>query len=256
MGILDGRVAIITGAGRGIGRGIARALAREGAAIAVVEIDPVTGPEAAAELRDLGARALSIECDVRDRRAVEASVSRVVREWGGLDILINNATGARKEDLYSAAVDQTDEQFDRVLDVDVKGSFFFMRACFPHLVASDAARVVNISSCDGIEFAPFMAAYTTAKEALRALTGSVAKEWGAHGITVNCVCPNASTQGLSEYWQMYPEQHAAYLARTPMGREGDAERDVGRTLVFLTGPDASYITGQTINVDGGYVCHA
>ena len=131
-----------------------------------------------------------------------------------------------------------------------------MRACVPHLVASDAARVVNISSCDGIEFAPFMAAYTTAKEALRALTGFVAKEWGAHGITVNCVCPNASTKGLSEYWQMYPEQHAAYLARTPMGREGDAERDVGRTIVFLPGPDASYITGQTINVDGGYVSHA
>lgn len=256
MGTLDRRIAIITGAGRGIGRGIARALAREGASIAVIEIDPASGSETARELRSLGVRASFIECDVRDRKQVEAAVARVVADWGAIDILINNATGARKEDIYSAAVDQTDEQFDRVLDVDVKGSFFFMRACFPYLKQSDGARVVNISSCDGSEFAPFMAAYTTAKEALRALTGSIAKEWGAYGITVNCVCPNAATEGLAEYWKMYPEQYAAYLARTPMGRQGDAERDVGRTLAFLVGPDASYITGQTINVDGGYVSHA
>jgi len=256
MGILDGRIVIITGAGRGIGRGIARALAREGASIAIAEIDRETGPDAAQELRALGARARSIECDVRDRRQVEAAVAEVIAEWGAIDILINNATGARKEDIYSAAIDQTDEQFDRVLDVDVKGSFFFMRACFPHLKKSDAARVVNISSCDGSEFAPFMAAYTTAKEALRALSGSIAKEWGAYGITVNCVCPNAATEGIADYWRMYPDQYEAYLAKTPMGREGDPELDVGRTLVFLVGPDASYITGQTINVDGGYVSHA
>jgi NAD(P)-dependent dehydrogenase (short-subunit alcohol dehydrogenase family) len=256
MGTLDGRIAIITGAGRGIGRGIARALAKEGASIAVAEIDPETGPDAVQELVALGARSMSIECDVRDRKQVEAATAQVASKWGGIDILINNATGARKEDIFGPAVDQTDEQFDRVLDVDVKGSFFFMRACFPHLKKSAAARVINISSCDGSEFAPFMAAYTTAKEALRALTGSVAKEWGAHGITVNCLCPNAATEGLAEYWKMYPDQHSAYLAKTPMGREGDSEFDVGRTIVFLVGPDASYITGQTINVDGGYVSHA
>lgn len=256
MGILDGRIAIITGAGRGIGRGIARALAKEGASIAVAELDSKTGPDSAAELQSLGARAISFECDVRDRDQVEAVTEQVVAEWGGVDILINNATGAQKDDIFSPAIDQTDAQFDRVLDVDVKGSFFFMRACFPHLKQSPAARVINISSCDGSEFAPFMAAYTTAKEALRALTGSVAKEWGPYGITVNCLCPNAATEGLAEYWAMYPEQYAAYLARTPMGREGDPELDVGRTIVFLAGPDASYITGQTINVDGGYVSHA
>ncbi len=256
MGTLEGRIAVVSGAGRGVGRGIARALAREGAAIAIAEIDPETGPDAAKEVRALGARAMSFECDVRDRRQVEATVATVVAEWGALDILINNATGARKDDLYSAAVDQTDEQFDRLLDVDVKGSFFFMRACFPHLVESDCARVVNISSCDGSEFAPFMAAYTTAKEALRALSGSVAKEWGAYGITVNCVCPNAATEGVADYWKMYPDQYEAYLAKTPMGREGDPELDAGRAIAFLVGPDASYITGQTINVDGGYVSHA
>jgi hypothetical protein len=256
MGILEGRVVLISGAGRGIGRGIARALAREGAAISIAEIDPSTGADAAAELEGLGARVLANVCDVRDRAQVEQTVKATVAALGRLDILINNATGASKDDLYGPAVLQTDEQFDRLLDTDVKGAFFMMRACFPHLDASDAGRVVNISSCDGSEFAPFMAAYTTAKEALRALTGSIAKEWGAHGVTVNCVCPNASTDGLAEYWAMYPDQQTAYLARTPMGREGDAETDVGRTIVFLVGPDASYITGQTINVDGGYVSHA
>ncbi len=256
MGVLEGRVVLISGAGRGIGRGIARALAREGARLAIAEIDPRTGPDAAEELRTLGTSAIALECDVRRRSQVEAAVSETAARFGRLDILINNATGASKDDLYGPAVDQSDEQFDRLLDTDVKGAFFMMRAAYPHLLESDAGRVVNISSCDGSEFAPYMAAYTTAKEALRALTGSVAKEWGAHGITVNCVCPNAATEGLAEYWEIYPEQRAAYLARTPMGREGDPEADAGRTIVFLVGPDASYITGQTINVDGGYVSHA
>ena len=176
MGVLEGRIAIITGAGRGIGRAIARSLVREGASIAIAELDAETGPDAAAEMRGLGGRAISLTCDVRKRVEVEAAVDATVAEWGGIDILINNATGALREDIYSPAVDQTDEQFDRVLDVDVKGSFYFMRACFPHLCRSEAARVVNISSCDGSEFAPYMAAYSTAKEALRALTGSIAKE--------------------------------------------------------------------------------
>lgn len=256
MGVLDGRAVLISGAGRGIGRGIARALSREGARLAIAEIDVQTGPEAAKELEGLGAEAFSIHCDVRRREQVEAAVAATAERLGGLDILINNATGALAEDIFSPVEDQTDEQFDRVLDTDVKGAFFMMRAALPFLRASEAGRVVNISSCDGSEFAPYMAAYSTAKEALRALTGSVAKEWGQHGITVNCVCPNASTDGLAEYWKTYPDQHAAYLARTPMGREGDAEADVGRTIVFLASPDAGYITGQTINVDGGYVSHA
>jgi len=256
MGVLEGRIAIITGAGRGIGRGIARSLAREGASIAIAELDAETGPDAAAELRRLGGRAISLACDVRERAQVEAAVAATVDEWGGIDILINNATGALREDIYSAAVDQTDEQFDRVLDVDVKGSFYFMRACFPHLCRSKAARVVNISSCDGSEFAPYVAAYSTAKEALRALTGSIAKEWGVHGITVNCVCPTAATEGIAEYWKQYPDQYETFLSKIPLGREGDPEKDIGRGLVFLVGPDASYITGQTLNIDGGYVSHA
>ena len=143
-----------------------------------------------------------------------------------------------------------------VLDVDVKGSFYFMRACFPHLYRSEAARVVNISSCDGSEFTPYMAAYSTAKEALRALTGSIAKEWGVHGITVNCVCPTAATEGIAEYWRQYPDQYESFLSKIPLGREGDPDKDIGRGLVFLVGPDASYITGQTLNIDGGCVSHA
>ncbi len=256
MGVLEGRIAIITGAGRGIGRAIARSLVREGASIAIAELDAKTGPDAAAELRKLGGRAISLHCDVRERAQVEAAVAATVDEWGGVDILINNATGALREDIYSPAVDQTDEQFDRVLDVDVKGSFYFMRACFPHLCRSEAARVVNISSCDGSEFAPYMAAYSTAKEALRALTGSIAKEWGVHGITVNCVCTTTATEGIAEYWRQYPDQYESFLSKIPLSREGDPDKEIGRGLVFLVGPDASYITGQTLNIDGGYVSHA
>ena len=131
-----------------------------------------------------------------------------------------------------------------------------MRACFPHLCQSDAPRIVNISSCDGANRAPYVAPYSAAKEALRALTGCIAREWGVHGITVNCVCPTASTESLGEYWKSHPELYDDFIAQVPLGRSGDAEADIGRTLVFLVGPDASFITGQTINVDGGFVIHA
>ncbi len=256
MGILDGRVAIVTGAGRGLGRGISLALAKEGASICIAEIDPATGKSTAAEIAALGVRSLAVECDVRRQAEVEATVEAVVSEFGGVDILVNNATGARQEDAFRPMLDHTPEQFERQLQVDVLGSFHFMRACHPHLCASSAGRVINLSSAAGTERGAGFAAYSAAKEALRALTGVTAREWGRDAITVNSLCPVAVTEVSGEWIRRNPEAANKHLDGVALGRHGDPETDIGRVVVFLSGPDAGYVTGQTLWVDGGSVIHA
>ena len=255
-GMLDGKVAIVTGAGRGVGLGIARALAKQGAALCIAEIDPTTAMAAEAEIEALGVRALGIECDVGQLAQVEACVARAARELGRIDILVNNATGTRPEDASVSLLDHTPEQFQRILGVDVIGSFQFMRACFPHLRDSGAGRVVNLSSSAGSERAAGFAAYAAAKEALRALTGVAAREWGAYAITVNSLCPQATTDVSAEWMRRNPEVAKRHLASVALGRAGDAEADIGRVVAFLCGPDAGYVTGQTFWVDGGSVIHS
>ena len=256
MGTLEGKVAIVTGAGRGVGRGIALALAKQGAAVCVAEIDPATGAESAAELSALGGRAIFQRCDVSREEEVQECVARTFRDLGRIDILVNNATGARQEDASRPLLEHSAEQFDRQFDVDVKGSFYFMRACFPHLRDSGAGRIVNLSSLAGSERTESFAAYAAAKEALRALTGVAAREWGRDGITVNSLCPTAITEATAGWLEAHPEQAAAQTAITALGRLGDPERDIGRYVAFLVGPDAGFVTGQTLWVDGGQVIHS
>ncbi|MBW2269323.1 MAG: SDR family oxidoreductase [Deltaproteobacteria bacterium] len=256
MGALEGKVAIVTGAGRGLGRGISLALAKEGASIGIAEIDAATGQSTAAEIAALGVGSLAVECDVRDRSKVESTVEAVASQFGGVDILVNNATGARQEDAFRSMLEHTPEQFERQLQVDVLGSFHFMRACHPHLRASGAGRVINLSSSAGTERGAGFAAYSAAKEALRALTGVTAREWGRDAITVNSLCPVAVTDAMEEWFRRNPEIAEKQLESVSLGRHGDPERDIGRVVVFLCGPDAGFITGQTLWVDGGSVIHA
>ena len=131
-----------------------------------------------------------------------------------------------------------------------------MQRCHPHLKASGDGRVINICSMAGTERVPGFMIYSAAKEALRAMSGIAAKEWGADGIHVNVICPTASTAATERFREENPEVAAASLASVPLGRYGDAETDVGRVAVFLAGPDAAFMTGQTIHVDGGAVIHA
>lgn len=256
MGTLDGKSAIVTGAGRGVGRGIALALAKEGASICIAEIDPATAKSTAEEIAALGSGSLAVECDVGDRSQVDAAVAAAIAEFGGLDILVNNATGARQHDAFRPLIEHTEEQFERQLRVDVLGSFHFMQACYPHLCASHAGRVVNLSSSAGTERGAGFAAYSAAKEALRALTGVTAREWGSHEITVNSICPTAVTDVMGEWMRRNPEVAEKHLESVALGRHGKPEADIGRVVVFLCGPDASFITGQTLWVDGGSVIHA
>jgi NAD(P)-dependent dehydrogenase (short-subunit alcohol dehydrogenase family) len=256
MGILDGKSAIVTGAGRGVGRGIALALAKEGASICIAEIDPATAKNTADEIAGLGGGALAVECDVGDAGQVQAAVAAAAAAFGGIDILVNNATGARQHDAFRPMMEHTLEQFERQLRVDVLGSFLLMQACYPHLCASGSGRVVNLSSSAGTERGAGFAAYSAAKEALRALTGVTAREWGRNAITVNSLCPTAVTDATRVWMEENPEVADKHLESVALGRLGDAEADIGRVVVFLCGPDAGFVTGQTLWVDGGSVIHA
>jgi NAD(P)-dependent dehydrogenase (short-subunit alcohol dehydrogenase family) len=256
LGTLSGKVAIISGAGRGIGRGIALALAREGASICIAEIDPDTGPATAREIEKLGVRAIAVCCDVKQRDQIEQCVATVVSELGGVDILINNATGANQETAFRPLIEHTEEQFDRQFAVDVKGTFHFMVACYPHFCARGGGAIVNLASEAGSERTQGFGAYAAAKEAVRALTGVAAREWGPQGIRVNAICPTAITPATSQWLADNPEHAEEHLSKIPLQRHGDPEHDTGRTVVFLVGPDASFMTGQTIWIDGGSVIHA
>jgi len=256
MGILEGRVAIVTGGARGVGRGISLALAKEGAAVVIAEIDPKTGPATERELQSLGAKALWVECDVGQRAQVEAVVARTVEAYGGIDILVNCATGARPDTAFRTFLEHTDDQIALQLSVEVWGSFYFMQTCHPLLCKSVAPRVINICSMAGTERVPGFMIYSAAKEALRAMSGVAAKEWGPDGINVNVICPTAATETTERFRSENPELAAASLANVPLGRYGDCEHDIGRVAVFLSGPDSSFMTGQTLWVDGGAVVHA
>jgi NAD(P)-dependent dehydrogenase (short-subunit alcohol dehydrogenase family) len=256
MGILDGQVAIVTGGARGVGRGISHAFAKEGAAVVMAEINIETGPSTEKELRDLGAKALWVKTDVAQRDQVEAAVAKAVEEFGGVDILVNCATGARPDTAFRTFLEHTDDQVELQLSVEVWGSFYFMQTCHPHLSKSRSGRVINICSLAGTERHPGFMIYSAAKEALRAMSGVAAKEWGGDGILVNVICPTASTEATERFRAENPELAEASLRTLPLGRFGDSEDDIGRVAVFLASPDSSFMTGQTLWVDGGAVIHA
>ena len=251
MGKLEGRVALITGGGRGIGRGLALAMAKEGAAIALAEWNDETGPATARELESLGARALWLHCDVTRRSQVDETVRRVVKTLGGLDILVNNATGARPEDSFRPFLQVDEDQIRHQLGVDVYGSIYCMQAAHAHLKQSPAGRVINLCSIAGTNRSAGFSIYATAKEGLRALTGAVAREWGRDGITVNALCPTARTEALIGWAEEHPEVAAAALASVPLARYGDPELDIGRVAVFIASDDSAFMTGHTFWVDGG-----
>lgn len=245
---LDGRVAVVTGAGQGVGRGIALALASAGADVVVAARRAETGEPVAAEVRERGVRGVCIECDVADRGAVESMVERTVSELGRLDVLIHNAIKAPSPHrVESVGI----EQWEDLSTVTVWGSLYLARAGYPHLRASGQGRMIFLTSPAGIEASAGLPLYGPVKAAQRAMAKSLAREWGPDGITVNCIGPVAVTPALHKAFAEHPELQGRIEARTPLRRLGDPEADIGGVAVFLASDDAGYVTGQTIICDGG-----
>lgn len=244
--LLGGKVAIVTGGGQGVGRGIALALAREGAAVAVVGRTLEKCERTVAEIVALGGSAMAISCDVGKRDQVDNVVARVVAELGGVAMLVNNAHSSRPQTLIG---DITDKDMAIALK-GMFGALYFIQACLPHL-PDGAGRIVNLGSVSGLRGDAGFGAYAMAKEAIRGLSRVAARECGPRGITVNTICPLADSPGM-DYMRETDAEFVPWLeAGTVLGRIGSSEQDVGRTIAFLCSDAGAYITGQTINVDGG-----
>ena len=244
---LESKVAIVTGAGQGIGRGVALALAGEGAKVALVgrtkgKLDTVVG-----EIGERGGEALAVVGDVEHRDQVDAAVGATVAEWGRLDIVVNNAQTLA----YNSLRRLTEDDLESMWQSGPMGTFRMLQASFEHLRAAKGC-VVNMGSGSSILPRPAMGGYAMAKEAIRVLTRTAAIEWGRHGIRVNAVCPLADTPGMDFFDSETGAYEEMVIAEVPLGRMGEAEADVGRSVIYLCSEDAAYVTGTTLMVDGGY----
>ncbi|PDO11205.1 MAG: beta-ketoacyl-ACP reductase [Candidatus Reconcilbacillus cellulovorans] len=242
---LMGKAALVTGASRGIGKAVALALAEAGADVAVNYVGrEQSAEETAAAIRALGRRAFTVRADVSDADQVESMIRRVVEEFGRLDVLVNNA-GITRDNLL---IRMKEDEFEQVLDTNLKGVFHCTKAAARVMLRQRGGRIINISSVVGVIGNAGQANYAAAKAGVIGLTKACARELAGKGITVNCVAPGFIETEMTD--KLSDEQKTRLLAQIPLGRFGSVE-DVARVVRFLASDEASYMTGQTICVDGG-----
>jgi 3-oxoacyl-[acyl-carrier protein] reductase len=244
---LDSRVAVVTGAASGVGRGIAEVLAAEGARVVIADVNAPGAEAAAATLGGKGHQALAVAVDVSDRASTDAMAAAVFDAFGAIDILAANAG------IYPMVrlVDMDDAEWDRVMAVNVKGALHAIQSCLPGMLERGEGRVVLTSSVTGpITGYPGFAHYGASKAAMLGMMRSIALELARRGVTINAVLPgNVRTEGLDDLGE---EHKRKMLAAIPMGEFADPT-DVGWAVRFLASPEARYITGQTLVIDGGQV---
>ncbi len=256
---LEGQAAIVTGAGRGIGRAIALELASMGADVVVAEMNAENGERVAAEVRDLGRRAIALRTDVTSRADLDAMVRQTMDELGRIDVLVNNAG------IYRAAppLEIDDEHWDSVMDINAKAVFFASQAVLPHMVAAQRGAIVSLASMAGKLGTTSSLVYAASKSAVISITRSLALSFAADGIRANCVCPGfvqtdmwtQVEQGVASVLGTTPEEiNRQRLTQIPLGRWEQPE-DVARVVGFLASEKSAYITGEAINVSGGLVMH-
>jgi NAD(P)-dependent dehydrogenase (short-subunit alcohol dehydrogenase family) len=256
MASLDGKVAIVTGAGRGIGRAIAEEFATEGALVVVSSRTPQTVEDVVAGITSAGGRAIGVPCDVGQTDQLRTMVDEAVATFGTVDILVNNAQsfGTRRDPAVSAPQtlleELTDDEWDWTFESGVKATLRAMQLVFPYMRAAGAGSIINFGSRRGIMCNPDSAAYNCNKEATRALTRTAANAWGQYGIRVNVINPVIETDSARGVFAQNPGARAATEAAIPLRRWGQPH-DCARAAVFLAGADSSYITGMTLVVEGG-----
>jgi len=245
---LDGRVALVTGASRGLGRGAALALAEAGADVAL--LDRGDNTETAARIAALGRRVVPLRRDFTSAtpEALAADVDTVIEHLGELDILVNNAGTIRR----TAAVDHTSQDWDHVLRVNLDAVFHLSQAAGRHMLGRGYGRIINVASMLSFQGGILVPGYAASKHAIAGLTKALANEWAAGGVTVNAVAPGYMATDNTQALREDPERSAAILARIPAGRWGTPQ-DLSGAFVFLASDAAAYVNGAVVPVDGGWL---
>lgn len=246
MGRLKGKVALVTGAGRGIGRAIAKLFAAEGAKVGVLSFTQANVDKVVSEITSAGGNALPVICDVGDPDQIKAAVIKVAEAFGQLDILVNNAF--EFSSAMSSVNDLTVEQLQRQFDTGPIAHLRFMQACYPYL-EKNGGRVINFASSAGVKGTAGFTPYAMAKEAVRALTRVAAREWGPQGITVNNILPIARTDA----YDASMDADVDWVPDTPIARLGSPDEDIAPIALFLASKDAQFLTGYSMTPDGGYI---
>lgn len=249
------KVAIVTGAGRGIGKGIALRLAKEGCNVAVSDIDFNTAKETASEIEKIGRKSLAIKTDVTRKNEVDEMIDKTHKEFNTIDILINNAGIT----LPGFITDLTENDWDKTFNINVKSMFFTSQAVAPIMMKQKSGKIINMSSKSGKTGGLWLTAYCASKFAVIGFTQSLALDLASYGINVNAICPGII---FTPQWEYLTKKYAQklkmseekvrsyYVGKIPLGRDGTAE-DVANIVVFLCSNEANYMTGQAINITGG-----
>ncbi|MBP6107872.1 MAG: SDR family oxidoreductase [Steroidobacteraceae bacterium] len=250
MGQLDGRLAIVTGAGQGVGRGTALALATEGAAVAVIGRTEAKLVETCDEIRRRGGRGHPVVGNAHDGDDIQRMVGESVEALGGVDILVNNANVYARG--FGPLLSIADEHLVKSFMAGPVATLRFMKACHPHMKARGRGDIINLVSSAMVRWdARSYGLYAAYKQAVRSLTRAAACEWAPDGIRALNVAPHAMSPGLKAWTEANPVEAAEFIKTIPAGRIGDCELDIGRGIVTLLSKDLAYLTGATIPLDGG-----
>lgn len=247
--ILEGKVALITGGGQGIGFAVAKLFVANGASVVITGRDGAKLERAAAEIG--GDRIAHVAGQVSSRADAGAAIARAIEQFGRIDILVNNAQTSAS--IGTPLEDVADDMVEDVLRSGLLGTLYHMQAAFPHMKAAGAGTIINVGSREGIYGGQGTGIYAATKEGIRGLSRVAAREWGRHNIRVNVICPAALTAAAADFLNAHPELAEIYRKEIALGRFGDPETDIAPVALFLASDASHYLTGQTINADGGQI---